>query len=69
MNAEQYTSELRRRLMRCGATNDAIAGLSQGAVSSSWVSKFRSGKIANPRVLSLAALARALDRAECEAVS
>jgi transcriptional regulator with XRE-family HTH domain len=62
MNLDRYIQELRTRIHACPTSQAAIAAASGGELSLSWISKFSVGKLANPSVKSLQALAAALDR-------
>ncbi|MFZ1538877.1 MAG: hypothetical protein WAT23_16030 [Chromatiaceae bacterium] len=64
MNLQAHIEALRTRVRDCHATRDQIALATNGVVSSSWVSKFASGKMRNPRADSLVALDLALDALE-----
>jgi hypothetical protein len=55
-----YIHRLRARLLACHATNQQLVEAGGGAFSPSWVSKFRAGRMANPRYETLLALDDAL---------
>jgi hypothetical protein len=61
MDIQAHIELLRERLQSSGMTRDQIAAATGGALSASWVSKFASGRMRNPRVDSLLALERAID--------
>jgi transcriptional regulator with XRE-family HTH domain len=61
MNINEHVESLRVRLKACPLTRDQIAAATDGALSSSWVSKFASGRMRNPRLESLLALERAIE--------
>jgi transcriptional regulator with XRE-family HTH domain len=61
MDIQAHIESLRERLQSSGMTRDQIAAATGGALSASWVSKFASGKMRNPRVDSLVALERAIN--------
>jgi transcriptional regulator with XRE-family HTH domain len=56
-----HIESLRERLRASNMTRDQVAAATNGALSASWVSKFASGKMRNPRMDSLLALERAMD--------
>jgi transcriptional regulator with XRE-family HTH domain len=60
MDIQNHVESLRAQLKTCPLTRDQIAAATGGALSSSWVSKFASGRMRNPRVDSLLALERAI---------
>ena len=64
MDIQAHVTTLRQRLAACRATNATLAAASDGVLSESWISKFRSGRMANPRVDTLMALETALDACE-----
>ena len=64
MDIREHVDTLRTRLLRCTATRDQVAAATHGVLSSSWVSKFASGRMLNPRVESLVALDAALTEIE-----
>ena len=63
MNIRTHVDALRSRLSECQATREEIAAAT-GLLSASWVSKFASGRMKNPRVDSLVALDLALSSFE-----
>jgi hypothetical protein len=69
MDIKCYIPALRARLQACPATNLQLAGASHGVLSPSWISKFRSGRMLNPRVDTLSALMEALEHVELESSS
>jgi hypothetical protein len=60
MDIQEHVANLHRRLVACHATNAVLAQASDGILSESWISKFRAGRMANPRVDTLLALEKAL---------
>jgi hypothetical protein len=64
MDIQAHIATLRRRLGACRATNATLAAASGGVLSESWISKFRAGRMANPRVDTLLALETALEACE-----
>jgi DNA-binding Xre family transcriptional regulator len=64
MNIQTHMVSLRDRLLACKATNAELADAAGHIISPSWISKFRSGRMKNPRIDSLLALDSAL--AQCE---
>lgn len=58
-----HVETLRRRTAECPLTRHQLADLSGGVFSASWVSKFISGAMDNPRLQTLLALESALDAA------
>ncbi len=60
MDIQAHIANLHRRLIKCRATNAVLAEESGGILSESWISKFRAGRMANPRVDTLLALEKAL---------
>ncbi|NCC40583.1 MAG: XRE family transcriptional regulator [Gammaproteobacteria bacterium] len=56
-----HIESLRERLQASNMTRDQVAAATNGALSASWVSKFASGKMRNPRIDSLLALERAIE--------
>lgn len=64
MNIQAQINILRTRLRTCQATNAALSEAAAGELSPSWISKFRSGHLHNPRVDTLVALDRALNACE-----
>jgi transcriptional regulator with XRE-family HTH domain len=67
MNITEHVDSLRARLLACHATREQVAAASGGVISSSWVSKFASGRMTNPRIDTLMALDDALNRLNREA--
>lgn len=65
MDIPAYIECLKTRLRDCHATRDQVALATGGVVSASWVSKFASNKMRNPRVDSLIALDLAIQSFEC----
>jgi hypothetical protein len=65
MSIHAYIDDIRQRLIACHATNAMVVEASGGVFSESWVSKFRSGRMKNPRVETLSALDGALSTLEC----
>jgi transcriptional regulator with XRE-family HTH domain len=63
MNIQSHVEALKVRLSECPATREEIAAAT-GLLSASWVSKFASGRMRNPRVDSLVALDTALSHFE-----
>jgi transcriptional regulator with XRE-family HTH domain len=61
MEIRMHIDTLRERLRSCAATREQIAAATGGSLSSSWVSKFASGRMRNPRVESLIALEQAIN--------
>jgi hypothetical protein len=61
MNIREHVETLRRRVRASGASYERISDATGGALSASWCAKFAVGRMANPRVDSLVALADALD--------
>jgi transcriptional regulator with XRE-family HTH domain len=61
MNIPEHIDALRAKLQRCPMTREQVARATGGTLSASWVSKFASGRMRNPRMDSLLALERALD--------
>ncbi len=66
MDIHAYIECLKTRLRDCHATRDQVAIATNGVVSASWVSKFASNRMRNPRVESLIALDLALESLECQ---
>jgi hypothetical protein len=64
MDIDAYITTLQTRLADCPLTRDQLAQKTDGALSASWLSKFASGHMQNPRADSLRALDAAL--ASCE---
>ena len=64
MNLQTHLAGLRGRLLACRATNATLAAASGGVLSESWISKFRAGHMANPRMDTLLALETALEACE-----
>ena len=64
MDIQAHIATLRRRLGACRATNATISEASGGVLSESWISKFRAGRMVNPRVDTLMALETALEACE-----
>jgi hypothetical protein len=64
MNIQSHLAGLRERLRACKATNAALVAASDGRLSESWISKFRSGHLHNPRLDTLVALDAALKSCE-----
>lgn len=62
MNLETYVEALRARLRDNPATRAGMSAATNGALSTSWVSKFASGRMQNPRVKTLIDLERAMNR-------
>jgi transcriptional regulator with XRE-family HTH domain len=62
-----HIESLRERLQASNMTRDEVAAATGGAISASWVSKFASGRMRNPRVDSLLALERAIESRTQEA--
>jgi transcriptional regulator with XRE-family HTH domain len=56
MNIREHVDLLRDRLKASTATNEQVAQASGGVISSSWVSKFASGRMLNPTIDTLVAL-------------
>lgn len=56
MDIDAYIAELRQRLAGCRLTREQVACRTGGALSASWISKFASGNMSNPRAASLKAL-------------
>jgi len=69
MDIQAHVANLHRRLGACRATNAALAAASANVLSESWISKFRAGRMANPRVDTLLALEKALCSCEHPAES
>jgi transcriptional regulator with XRE-family HTH domain len=63
MNLHSHVEALKMRLAECPATREEIAAAT-GLLSASWVSKFASGRMRNPRLDSLVALELALSHFE-----
>jgi transcriptional regulator with XRE-family HTH domain len=61
MDIQEHIETLRARLRDSRLTREQVAAATGGALSASWVSKFASGRMRNPRVDSLMALERAID--------
>lgn len=64
MDIQCYIPTLISRLKACPATNSQLADAANGVVSPSWISKFRSGRMRNPQVGSIAALITAMEQFE-----
>jgi transcriptional regulator with XRE-family HTH domain len=64
MELEKHLDHLRTRLAQCGATRKGLAAETGGKISASWISKFASGRMKNPRIDTLISIAKALDRLE-----
>ncbi len=62
MNLENYVEAPRARLRDNPATRAGMSAATNGAISTSWVSKFASGRMQNPRVRTLIDLERAMSR-------
>jgi hypothetical protein len=69
MDIQAHVANLHRRLGACRATNAVLSEESGGVLSESWISKFRAGRMANPRVDTLLALEKALCSCEHPAES
>jgi transcriptional regulator with XRE-family HTH domain len=67
MSITDHVDLLRARLLACRATREQVAQASGGVISSSWVSKFASGRMTNPRIDTLTALDQALNSLDREA--
>lgn len=64
MDIDTYIRQLRARLAACPLTRDQLAERTGGVLSASWVSKFASGVMDNPRADTLKALDTALTSCE-----